>query len=261
VSVRSRPGALIVGNPWFPHDPPPPGATAVKFQPLVAQRAEAPGSDPGGSWFESTRGDQQRAQRRSMRRRSIGRTPGCYPVHAGSTPAVAASQLPFLQRRSAASAANAARFRGLRVADPRGSGSGTARQAPFLGRLTAGSSALNRRMRGSNPARGALLRTRPWWPGGLQPRAGEGSIPSVRASSPGLLVDRGCQPLKPATRVRIPLGALRGDDAAVVSTAACGRAMPAVRVRTPPAASTLWLSHRNHMRGSGANGNTRGLHP
>jgi hypothetical protein len=63
----------------------------VKFQPLVAQRAEAPGSDPGGSWFESTRGDQQRAQRRSMRRRSIGRTPGCYPVHAGSTPAVAAS--------------------------------------------------------------------------------------------------------------------------------------------------------------------------
>jgi hypothetical protein len=27
-------------------------------QPLVAQRAEAPGSDPGGSWFESTRGDQ-----------------------------------------------------------------------------------------------------------------------------------------------------------------------------------------------------------
>jgi hypothetical protein len=76
---------------------PPSGATAVKFQPLVAQRAEAPGSDPGGSWFESTRGDQQRAQRRSMRRRSIGRTPGCYPVHAGSTPAVAASQLPFLQ--------------------------------------------------------------------------------------------------------------------------------------------------------------------
>jgi hypothetical protein len=134
-------------------------------------------------------------------------------------------------------------------------------QPSFLGRLTAGSSALNRRMRGSNPARGALLRTRPWWPGGLQPRAGEGSIPSVRASSPGLLVDRGCQPLKPATRVRIPLGALRGDDAAVVSTAACGRAMPAVRVRTPPAASTLWLSHRNHMRGSGANGNTRGLHP
>ena len=70
---------------------PPSGATAVKFQPLVAQRAEAPGSDPGGSWFESTRGDQQRAQLRSMRRRSIGRTPGCYPVHAGSTPAVAAS--------------------------------------------------------------------------------------------------------------------------------------------------------------------------
>ena len=78
----------------------------------------------------------------------------------------------------------------------------------LLGRLTAGSSALNRRMRGSNPARGALLRTRPWRPGGLQPRAGEGSIPSVRASRPGLLVDRGCRPLKPATRVRIPLGAL-----------------------------------------------------
>jgi hypothetical protein len=138
---------------------------------------------------------------------------------------------------------------------------GFGRQASFLGRLTAGSSALNRRMRGSNPARGALLRTRPWRPGGLQPRAGEGSIPSVRASSPGLLADRGCRPLKPAARVRIPLGALCCDDAAVVSTAACGRAMPAVRVRTPPAASTCCLLHRNHMRGSGANGNTRGLHP
>ena len=52
------------------------------------------------------------------------------------------------------------------------------------------------------------IRTRPWRPSGLQPRTGEGSIPSVRAPRPGLLVDRGCRPLKPATRVRIPLGAL-----------------------------------------------------
>jgi hypothetical protein len=152
MSVRSRPGAL------------------ARHQPLVAQPAEAPGSDPGGSWFDSTRGDRQRSQLRAMRRRSMAGRPAV-------TRRTLVRPQPSQLRNS------------------------------FLGRLTAGSSALNRRMRGSNPARGALIRTRPWRPGGLQPRAGEGSIPSVRASRPGLLADRGCRPLKPATRVRIPLGA------------------------------------------------------
>jgi hypothetical protein len=79
----------------------------------------------------------------------------------------------------------------------------------------------------------------------LTPRSSSGSrIPASQAG------DAGSNPAR---------GSL--TDAAVVSTAACGRAMPAVRVRTPPAASTPCLLHRNHMRGSSANGNTRGLHP
>jgi hypothetical protein len=175
-----------------------------------------------------------------MRRRPTGRTAGCYPDNAGSTPAVAASHT----RPLGAPGRRSLPPPGARVAECEG---GT-----FLGRLTAGSSALNRRMRGSNPARGAHVRTRPWRPGGLQPRAGEGSIPSVRASGPGLLVDRGCRPLKPATRVRIPLGALTRPwcNGSMRACHACGAgSIPAGRFN-------VFLQGALVLTG-----NTRGLHP
>ncbi len=102
----------------------------------------------------------------TMRRRSNGRTPGCYPVHAGSTQP---SQL-------APPAAPGSRPADLGLRRER-------EKSSFLGRLTAGSSALNRRMRGSNPARGASHGRGH----GVHPASnaeGEGSIPSVRAFAP-----------------------------------------------------------------------------
>jgi hypothetical protein len=141
---------------------------SCQHQPLVAQRAEAPGSDPGGSWFESTRGDQQRARLRSMRRRSIGRTPGCYPVDVGSSPTVAAPR--SSNGRIFGSEPEDAWFESR------------PRSSPTDEAMAAGRAPTPRR-RGFDSFRPCLTR-------------------------PGLLADRGCRPLKPATRVRIPLGAL-----------------------------------------------------
>ena len=96
---------------------------------------------------------------------SNGRTTGCYPVNAGSTPAVAVGW--------------------------------------------------------GNPGTptGPLLMQTAWihrvWPPGRQSRPPAATARASndrcvsRGSRPGLLADRGCRPLKPATRVRIPLGASR----------------------------------------------------
>ncbi len=83
--------------------------------------------------------------------------------------------------------------------------------------------------------------------------AGEGSIPSVRAPCPGLPADRGCRPLKPATRVRIPLGALTRPwcqrQHAGVPCLRCGF--------NPRRPLQLLLLHGALV----LTGNTRGLHP
>ncbi len=135
-------------------------------------------------------------------------------------------------------------------------------RSSFLGRLTAGSSALNRRMRGSNPARGARTYGRGHGVHAVSNTAGEGSIPSVRAL-PRSSSRPGCRPLKPVTRVRIPLGALH---ATVVSAVARGVASAAGRVRFPAVAfhgalvstaNTRGLQPRD--RGSTPRGSTRHL--
>jgi hypothetical protein len=167
-----------------------------------AQTREVRGSNP-----------REETARRSMRRRPIGRTPGCYPGDVGSTPTVAA-QSQLVPRSSNGRIFGSEPKDAWFESRPRSSyGRGHGGQA------------------GSNPAQERVR-----------------FLPSV-LRRPGLLVDRGCRPLKPATRVRIPLGALC-NDAAVVSTAACGRAMPAVRVRAPPAALHAWGpgSNREHTR-------------
>jgi hypothetical protein len=53
----------------------------------------------------------RRGLRRSLRRRSSGRTPGCYPVDAGSSPAVAASRPGLLADRGCRSLTPATRVR------------------------------------------------------------------------------------------------------------------------------------------------------
>ena len=62
-------------------------------------------------------------------------------------------------------------------------------------------------------------------------------------SRPGLLADRGCRPLKPATRVRIPLGASRGGgtpgsptDPLLCACARVSHGWPPGRRSRPPAA-------------------------
>ncbi len=63
--------------------------------------------------FDPTRARSSRAgaSRRTMRRRSIGRTTGCYPEDAGSTPAVAATRPGLLADRGCRSLTSVARVR------------------------------------------------------------------------------------------------------------------------------------------------------
>ena len=80
---------------------------------------------------------------------------------------------------------------------------------------------------------GPLLMLTAWihrvWPPGRQSRPPAATARASndrcvsRGSRPGLLADRGCRPLKPATRVRIPLGASRWGNQGFPHPRALGR--------------------------------------
>jgi hypothetical protein len=158
-----------------------------------------------------------------MRRRSIGRTAGCYPDNAGSTPAVAAPFLGRLIGRIFGSEPKDAWFESRpRSSYGRGHGvhavSNTAGEGSIpsvRAQHTSGMQCIVRDARGCGrrpalPAgrptssdRCATQGGGPWGNHGVPPRLPRSS------SRPG------CRSLTPVTRVRVPLGALL--DATVVS--------------------------------------------